>query len=89
LGRRLSQRRLFREGDLADEEYKTRILAAQCAAQVLQGLGNEDGLGSKLAALVTFFEIYMDEGIGKTEKKMKLLDRPGNADLRIVAGGKL
>lgn len=69
----------------------TRELAAQLAAQVLQGRGNIGYLGPRLASLVVFFENYLDEGISEVVATMGLLvdEEDETRAYRVVAGGAL
>lgn len=53
----------------------TRVKAAELAAQCMQGQCADGTVGSRLAALVVFFESYIEEGITITDQQMKLLGK--------------
>jgi hypothetical protein len=64
-----------------------RIKACELAAQVMQGAGMDGAIGPRLMSVTVFFENYIAEGCGATDKYMRLLEPRQRKALRLVRGG--
>lgn len=63
--------------------------AASCAAKMLQGLGTEGDIGTRVWSLTVFFESYICEGSEKTVAPFVGSRAKTARGLKIVMGGKL